>query len=203
MYCYYVLIHLELDISTAQMKPDGNVSSSSMKLNYFINSHSWKMGTLLSVPGGVAHITFHSFKDVKHCLWLSSEGIYTQSWSIWSCLIGYLDWYMNSEKQTRHFTSLIHKCMWPMCVISIDLSGTSLIFQCLSRSWTTKCVASEYSVLLFRCRNDILVQGKHTIPAGDSQKVNGKHVRAKYHSSVGEAGGVQIFTIILHRGGGI
>lgn len=87
----------------------------------------------------------------------------------------------------------------PMCVISIDLSGTSLIFQCSSRSWTTKCVASEYSVLLFRCRNDILVQGKHTVPAGDSQKVNSKRVRAKYHSYVGEAGGVQIFTLIQHK----
>lgn len=45
---------LELDISTAQTKPDGNVSSSLKKFSHFINNNSRKMGTLLNAPEGVA-----------------------------------------------------------------------------------------------------------------------------------------------------
>lgn len=56
-----------LSDSTAEMKPDGNISGNLMKLTHFVNSNYRKMGTLLSAPGEVACVTFHSFEYVKYC----------------------------------------------------------------------------------------------------------------------------------------
>lgn len=63
--------------STTERKPDGSVSGNLMKLTRFVNSNYRKMGVLLSAPGGVARVRFHSFKYEK-ILWLSSQGIYIE-----------------------------------------------------------------------------------------------------------------------------